>query len=95
MHDPTNPNRLNEGKLSVANKDSIKPIARPDTKLRRGLKIGGLILSILAGGVVAAGAAGVPLPPVLVNAAKVILEIGKHAAQTDPAELPQPVDKLK
>lgn len=78
---PSNPNRLNAGVTSVADKDKL-PLLKRDSRLKRGLKIAALITSLLSGGIVAAGAAGVPLPTPLVTAAKVLIEVAKQATST-------------
>ncbi len=82
---PTDPNRLIAGVTSVADKDKL-PLLKRDSALKRNLKIGALILSLLSGGIIAAGAAGVPLPAPLVTAAKVLAEIAKQATQDPDAQ---------
>lgn len=88
---PTDPNRLKAGVTAVADKDKL-PLLKQDSPLKRNLKIGALILSLLSGGVIAAGAAGVPLPAPLVTVAKVIGEIAKLATEPAPEQPAGPAE---
>lgn len=71
----------------MADKSKL-PLLQADSPLKRNLKIGALILSLLSGGIIAAGAAGVPLPGPLVIVAKVISEIAKQATEPAPEQPP-------
>jgi len=79
-HDRTNPNRLTQGVLSVADQDKnlIEPIPQPPTlveKIMSGSKIVALILAGLAATVIGLQESGVILPAAVLSLAKVVMAL--------------------
>lgn len=102
-HDRTNPNRLTQGVLSVAdqNENQIAPIPKPPSALQQAAHIGKiimLVLASLAGSIVALKAGGVPIPEWLLGIAAAIAALAGALGIASPGlKKPEaaPPDELK
>lgn len=92
--DRTNPNRMNQGVMSVAdqNQNQIPVVEKPASAIQQALgiaKIVALILAGLASSIVAAAASGVAIPSSLLSIAGVILAIATPLGIASPGLQPK------